>query len=322
MHQALDKALDWTVLPGYTSLGYALRRRSWEELTPGSLAGRSVLVTGASSGIGTAACARLASLGANVHMLVRDESRGEAARRTIPAPARERVEIELCDVSDLDAVREFAAGFATRVPELHGLVHNAGVLLQRRERSRQGFELTLATHVLGPLLLTELLMPALRKGAPSQVVFVASGGAYTARLHADDPELEDEEFDGPRFYAHAKRIQLILARELAERERGSGVGFAAEHPGWADTPGLERSLPRFHRLLRPILRDAEAGADTIVWLLVHPEASAAHPGALWHDRQPRSAHRLPGTRESAAERERLWRELEQLIHPKTDDEKE
>jgi NAD(P)-dependent dehydrogenase (short-subunit alcohol dehydrogenase family) len=318
----LDRALDWTVVPGFSSIGYALRRRSWQDPAPDALAGRSVLVTGSSSGIGAAACAGLARLGASVHMLVRDSERGEATRRRLPAALRERTRLELCDVADLDAVRAFAADFGRRVPQLHGLVHNAGVLLPRRERSPQGHELTLATHVLGPLLLTELLLPALRRAAPSQVVFVASGGAYTARLRAADPALEREEFDGPRFYAHAKRIQLVLAAELARREAGSGVAFAAAHPGWADTPGLERSLPRFHRLLRPILRDAEAGADTIVWLLANPAAAAAHPGAFWHDRRPRPAHRLPRTRESAAERERLLGELEELIEPEPHDREE
>ena len=73
------------------------------------------------------------------------------------------------------------------------------------------------------------------------------------------------------------------------------------HPGWADTPGLTKSLPRFHKLMGPILRDADQGADTAVWLLACDEADE-HPGALWHDRRVRSPYRVPGTRESAADR--------------------
>jgi NAD(P)-dependent dehydrogenase (short-subunit alcohol dehydrogenase family) len=322
----LDKAMDWTVLPGFTRLGYEARRRGWKELEPGALGGRSVLVTGASSGIGAAACARIAELGGTAHMLVRDRRRGEAARRRAlgqiggGGDAAERLRLELCDVSDLEAVRSFAADFSDRVGELHGLVHNAGVLLGRRERSAQGYELTLATHVLGPLLLTELLLRKLRDAAPSLVCFVTSGGAYTAAANPEDPELDGEEFDGPRFYAHAKRVQIILAEELAAREQGSGVAFASEHPGWADTPGLERSLPRFHRLMRPLLRDADQGADTVVWLLANPEAAARHPGALWHDRRPRPAHRLPRTRDGVDQRRRLMTELESLIRQPTDNE--
>src|SRR5687768_5396785 len=213
MHALLDQTLDRLVLPGYTSAGFALRRRGWNELTPGVLAGCHVLITGASSGIGAAATAGVARLGATVHMLVRNEERGERARADIAAGEidADRLRLWTCDVSDLDAVQDFAAAFTAEVPSLSGLVHNAGVMTQTRERSAQGHELTFATHVLGPFLLSRLLEPALRDGAPSTVVFVASGGMYTARLDAEDPQLESHEFDGPRFYAHAKRIQVICA---------------------------------------------------------------------------------------------------------------
>ena len=316
----LDRALDWTVLPGYTSLGYRLRSHGWNGDPPAAaLAGRSVLVTGAGSGIGEAAAERLARLGARVHMLARDPERGAAALDRVAerldaaggVATRQQLELELCDLSDLDSVRSFAADFAARTPELHGLLHNAGVLPSRRELSAQGHELAFATNVLGPFLLTNLLLPALRRGAPSRVVLVSSGGMYTARLALDDLELERRDFDGARFYAHTKRIEVILAELWAERERGSGISFASFHPGWVDTPGLRRSLPTFHRLLRPLLRDADQGADTAVWLLATP-AAERRPGALWHDRRPRPAHRVPWTRESPAERHRLWNELARL----------
>jgi hypothetical protein len=83
------------------------------------------------------------------------------------------------------------------------------------------------------------------------------------------------------------------------------------HPGWADTPGLSESLPRFHKVMGPILRDAGQGADTAVWLLAAAEADAK-PGALWHDRRARSPYRVPGTRDSAEDRARLWAELMRL----------
>jgi dehydrogenase/reductase SDR family member 12 len=128
---------------------------------------------------------------------------------------------------------------------------------------------------------------------------------YTARLHADDLELEHEEFDGPRFYAHAKRVQVIVAEQLAERWRADGIAVYSMHPGWVRTGGLEQALPRFTRLTRPLLRDPQQGADTAVWLLAAPEAPAA-PSGFWHDRRPRPLHRLPRTRESADERLRAW----------------
>jgi dehydrogenase/reductase SDR family member 12 len=315
----LDKALDWSVFPGYTSLGYQLRSRAWNgDLDHDALAGQTVLVTGAGSGIGEAASERLVRLGARVQMLAHDAERGAAARDRVAervaasgANGGGRLELEVCDLSDLEAVRDFAADFTARTPRLGGLLHNAGVLPPRRERSAQGHELAFATNVLGPFLLTNLLLDSLRRGAPSRVVLMSSGGMYTSRLDLGDLELENRDFDGPRFYAHTKRIQVILAELWAERERGRGVAFSSVHPGWVDTPGVRASLPRFYRVLRPLLRDPGQGADTAVWLLA-TSAGERRPGAFWHDRRPRPEHRVPWTRESSTERRELWTKLAHL----------
>lgn len=314
IRQLLDKTLDLAVVPGYTSAGYRLRGLSWESaIAGGFVRGRSALVTGASSGLGQATCEGLASAGARVHMLVRDRGRGERAREQIAARLAERgtapeLRVELCDLAELESVRTFATGFAEREPELALLVNNAGVLAADRQGTTEGFELTFATNVLGPFLLTNLLRPALLRAAPARVITVTSGGMYTARLDLGDLQLERRAYDGPRFYAHTKRIQVALTELWAERERGGQIAFFAMHPGWADTPGLARSLPRFHRLLSPVLRDARQGADTIVWLGTAAEPPGAS-GELSQDRRVRPKHRLPGTRETGAEREQLWSEL-------------
>ncbi|HEX6115691.1 MAG TPA: SDR family NAD(P)-dependent oxidoreductase [Solirubrobacterales bacterium] len=305
----LDRGMDFAVAPGYSVLGYRVRERSWDPIASRRLAGRRILVTGASSGIGEALCHSLHAAGAEVHMLARDAQRGEAARRRVlEAGGDGEVALWLCDVSDLEAIHRFAAAFSERMEALDGIVHNAGVLTAERERSAQGHELTFATHVLGPLLLTSLLQPALRRGNEADVVFVSSGGMYTARAELDDLELERRSFDGPRFYAHAKRLQVMLAGELARRQRGSGVSYSSLHPGWVDTPGLEASLPGFHRALRPFLRDTAQGADTALWLLAGG-AAHARPGAFWHDRRPRPTHRLPWTHAGASAGRRLYAEL-------------
>ena len=310
----LDRALDLTVLPGYSQLGFALRGLDDESATAGDLSGRTALVTGGSSGIGEAACEGLLAAGATVHVLGRDEERVTRAVSGIESrlpQAPGRLVPELCDISDPAGVQQFADGFHQRVRSLDVLVHNAGVLTGQRERTARGLELTFATNVLGPFLLTRHLLPALRSGAPSRVITVSSGGMYTARLDADDPQLDEREFDGPAFYAHSKRAEVVLNRLWSERYAAEGVAFHAMHPGWADTAGLRTSLPHFHRLLRPLLRDARQGADTIVWLAT---VSALDPrsGGFWHDRAARPQHRLPRTRETAAERERFWVYCERL----------
>jgi NAD(P)-dependent dehydrogenase (short-subunit alcohol dehydrogenase family) len=310
----LDRALDLAVLPGYSRLGYALRGLDWESALRPSLHGRTALVTGGSSGLGEAICEGFAAAGAKVHMLVRSRERGEAALRRIEAVlpgARDAIAVERCDLSDLTDVRGFAESFQARVDRLDLLVHNAGVLTQERSHTGDGVELTFATNVLGPFLLSSLLLPALLAGAPSRLITVSSGGMYTARLRPHDLQLEKEDFDGARFYAHTKRAQVALNRTWAERVPAERISFSAMHPGWADTPGLRASLPRFQRLLHPILRDAHQGADTVVWLGTHPVLEPA-TGGFWHDRQPRPEHRLPSTRETAEDRELLWRECELL----------
>ena len=307
----LDRALDWAVLPGYSRLGYLARRRAWED-EPADLDGRTVLVTGAGSGIGTAACVGLARRGARVEMLVRDLERGEAARRrVVEASGSDRVSLALCDVSSLRSVREFAERFEAERPDLHTLVNNAGTMPPKRTHTDEGFELTFATNVLGPFLLTALLLGPLRRGAPSQVINVSSGGMYTRGLDVDDLQLERRDYDPPAFYAHTKRCEVVLTELWAERLRGTGIAPHSMHPGWADTPGVRTSLPRFRAVMRPLLRDADQAADTIVWLAGEPRA-AERPGLFWHDRAPRSTHRVPWTRESEAERRRLWDECVRL----------
>jgi dehydrogenase/reductase SDR family protein 12 len=310
----LDRALDCAVLPGYSRVGFALRKPRWQDTGGRTLDGRVALVTGASSGLGEATCEGLVSAGAKVHMLVRDFDRGAQAVSRIASRvpgARGAIELEVCDLSDLSGVRRFAEAFQARHERLDLLVHNAGVLENRRRRTADGIELTFATNVVGPFLLTSLLLPALLAGAPSRVITVSSGGMYTARLDAEDPQLDHREFDGPAFYAHSKRAQVALNSVWAEQFRAGEIAFHAMHPGWVDTPGLRSSLPRFRRVMRPLLRNAHQGADTIVWLATRSPLDPAS-GAFWHDRAPRPQHRLPSTHETAADRERLWAHCEGL----------
>lgn len=308
----LDTILDRTVVAGYTSVGYRIRSRAWDAGDLPSMDGETVLVTGATSGLGLAAAEGFARLGARVRVLARSEERGERARAAVIDATRNRdVRSCLCDLSDLRDVRAFAARFAAGEPRLDVLVNNAGVLPAERTLSADGNELTLATNVLGPFLLTNLLIPLLAESAPARIVNVSSGGMYTQRLHLEDLQSTAEKFDGPTVYARSKRALVILTELWARRLAGTGVVVHAMHPGWADTPGVASSLPRFHRIVGPLLRSAEQGADTIVWL-----GAAAEPGessgGFWHDRRRRPTHRVPWTKEAPEDRERLWRECERL----------
>ncbi|MEJ2886879.1 SDR family NAD(P)-dependent oxidoreductase [Actinomycetospora aeridis] len=306
----VDAALDRLVVPGYSRLGYVARRAGWSALPSGCLAGRTILVTGASGGLGAATARGLAALGARVELVVRDRARGEQARDAIRADRPgAAVDVAECDVSSLADVRRYAAEVRDREAAVHGLVHNAGVMPPERTETADGHELALATHVLGPFLLTRELRPVLRAGAsptsPSRVVFVSSGGMYTASLPTDDPEFRSGTYSGGAAYARTKRMQVVLAELLADDLASDGIVVHSMHPGWADTPGVASSMPGFHRVTGPLLRTDEQGADTAVWLQAAAEAGHS-TGVFWHDRAPRPTHYLPRGAETPQARAALW----------------
>lgn len=306
MNRLLDSALDRAVVLGYTKIGYWVRRVGWrrDDPQPGALAGKRALVTGANSGLGKATALGLARLGATVHLVVRNEQRGLAAlneiRGEVPGA---QLHVEVCDMSDLSDVRRVAKDLAGRLDRVDVLVHNAGSLPAQRTESVDGHELTVATHVLGPVLMTELLLPVLA-GHDARVVLVSSGGMYTQRLPVHDPDYERGAYKGPVAYARSKRMQVALAPLLNQRWSSDGVAVHVMHPGWADTPGVASSLPLFRTLTRPLLRDSESGADTVVWLAATQPAPRG--GRFWQDRAERPTHYRKATQETAADRDRMW----------------
>ncbi|MGB5811527.1 MAG: SDR family NAD(P)-dependent oxidoreductase [Polyangiales bacterium] len=300
-----DALLDKSLV-GYTALGYR-----WRPHPPVSvdLTGKSALVTGATSGLGKATATALASLGASVTIVGRDPEktsrvRTEMFRRT----GNEAIAVEIADLSIMNEVRALASRF--RGP-LHLLVNNAGVMLRERQVTSEGLEATFATNLLGHFVLTRALMPRLRASAPARIVNVSSGGMYTQRLRLDDLQMSKGTYDGTAAYAHTKRAQVILTEQWADQLRGSGVTVHAMHPGWADTQGVADSLPRFHTLMKPLLRTPAEGADTIVWLCTSPEA-AETTGLFWHDRRPRPTHRSRRTQATPQDRDSLEDTLESL----------
>lgn len=307
--RAVDAVMDRSLVLGYTTIGLAVRRTlpGWPaDPLPRSLEGRHVLVTGASSGLGTATVEGLVAYGAVVHMLVRDEAKGAAVAERIRAthPGAE-VRLWRCDVADLDDVRRFAADLAGEVADLHAIVHNAGVMPPTRTESPQGHELSMAVHLVGPVVMTEALRGPLAAGSSGgRVVLVSSGGMYGQPLRADDPGYTTGYYSPTTSYARSKRWQVEMAPLLGERWAADGITVATMHPGWADTPGVQESLPTFRRIARPVLRDDAQGADTSVWLTaVEP---APPTGRFWHDRVERPTHLLPTTRASEGDRTRAW----------------
>ena len=303
--RAVDLLLEATVAGSFTRLGYEARRRldHWEEPPPGALAGRRILLTGATSGIGRAATGQLLDLGAEVLVVGRDEQRTVRATAELGVAHPDgTVSAHIADLADLGAVREMADELVAFGKPFDAIVHNAGALLADKTVTADGLETTLAVHLVAPHLLTERLTPLLR--APARVIWVTSGGMYSQGLDVDDLEMDAESYKGTAQYARAKRAQVELLGLWAERLAPAAVAHAM-HPGWTDTPGVEASLPTFRKVTGPTLRTPDQGADTLVWLLWADEPAQVS-GQLWLDRRPRSTVHFPGTGTDDAERARLW----------------
>jgi dehydrogenase/reductase SDR family protein 12 len=309
-----DKLASASLVFSYGSTGHRIRSGMWDDGDLVDMTSRRCLVTGGNAGIGYAAARALSALGATVTLVARDSERAQRAVAELSeVVGADRVDYALCDMSDLSQVASLGESMRRDGRPIDVLVHNAGVLLNARRASVDGNELTFATNVLGGHLLTHRLTPLLAASpVGGRVVHVSSGGMYARRLDVDALIAPREPFDGVAAYAQTKRAQVVLSELWAERLAAHGVTSNAMHPGWAATPGVARSLPRFDRLLGPILRTPEQGADTVVWLAAAASV-AEESGAFYFDRARRPTHLLPGTRESAAERTRLWETCEALV---------
>ena len=311
---AVDAALEACVVSGFSRIGLAVRSRLLPEFTAGAppaIDGKTVIISGATSGIGYAAAVALARRGAAVHFLARSRDRAERARRGIAAESGStRISYGLADMEDLDAVRDFALQFNATHDRLDVLIHNAGAIHAQFRTDPAGTELTVVGQVVAPFLLTRLLIPALLAAVPSRVITVSSAGMYTQRPDPVAPQMPESRYRGVTAYAKAKRAQAALSREWAQRMARTGVAFHAMHPGWVNTPGVAAALPGFYRAARPILLTPEQGADTIVWLATMPSERLGS-GRFWHDRRPRPEYPLPWTRgQGPGAARKLWDHLD------------
>lgn len=296
-----------SVVGSYGRRGYRLREPDFGPADlEVDLSGQRHLVTGASSGIGLAAAKRLSGLGATVVLVGRDVAKLEAAAREVPG-----AELEVCDLSDLAQVERLAA----RCEASGGvdvLIHNAGFIVDERRLTPQGHESAFATHVLAPFVLTHRLSAVMaararRRGSEGRVIWVSSGGMYTQKLSLERAQALTGRYDGVRAYAQHKRAQVLLSESFDRHFAAASLALSsnAMHPGWVDTPGVERGIPGFHRRMRKVLRSPEQGADTIVWLAASPKVGGR--GLFYLDRRPRRTELFPWTRHGEADREALWR---------------
>jgi NAD(P)-dependent dehydrogenase (short-subunit alcohol dehydrogenase family) len=238
--------------------------------------GKTVLITGASGGIGLEAARALAGMGADIVMVARDRARGEAAASTVRERATGSVELLLADLASLDEIRTLAKEFKASHTRLDVLLNNAGAHNATRHLSKDGYELTFAVNHLAYFLLTELLLDVLKASAPSRIVNVSSGAHHRGRIDFDDV-MGERSYGGFRAYGQSKLANVLHAYELARRLEGTGVTANALHPGVVATGFGKNNAGALGTLFgiaqvigRPFYISPERGAATSVYLASSP----------------------------------------------------
>jgi NAD(P)-dependent dehydrogenase (short-subunit alcohol dehydrogenase family) len=295
--------LDRLAIARFTNIGFKLNARSFAEPLD-DMTGKTVVVTGATGGIGYAAAKRLAGLGAHVVVVGRSEPKLDAVTSELGGDVR-GLQADLSLMADIRALAETLLETEARIDVL---INNVGVLLPERRLTSEGLEMSFATNLAGHFLLTNLLLPRLIELAPARIVNVTSGGMYSAKIRPDDLQFEQREYSGTAAYASDKRGQVVLTEMWAERLAGTGVVCHVAHPGWAKTAGVQQSLPTFDKVMRPFLRTPEQGADTLVWLAA-AGSPATTSGDFWFDREIAPTHMTASTVETADDRRDLWETL-------------
>jgi retinol dehydrogenase 12 len=272
--------------------------------------GQVCVVTGATSGIGKAAAAALARQGAEIIVVGRDPGRAEATAAAIQADGAPPPKVEIADLARLDQVRALAGRLNQTLDRIDVLINNAGLVLNERQVTPDGYEHVFAVNHLAPFLLTNLLRPKLTASAPARVITVSSDAHTAARLDLDDPNLEHG-WSSWRSYSNSKLANILFTRELAGRLDGTGVTANCLHPGVVRT-GFGRDARPLMRvgitIAKPFMLSPERGADTMVYLASSPDV-AAKTGGYYVKRQLREP--------SAAARDdglarRLWEISERL----------
>ena len=247
----------------------------------------------------------------------RDSTNGEAAEASIRERAANgagSISWRFLDLASIASIRDFAAGFEKDVPTLHVLVHNAGVMLSKRQETEDGIEGTFGTNHIGPFFLNQLLEPLLRRSAPARVVVVASRAHQRVPGGLDFDDLQSEKrYTGMRAYSVSKLANVLFTLELSRRLEGTGVTANCLHPGVVATNigrdgDLRGLLALALRVFRPFLLSPEQGARTTVFLACDPNLQETS-GKYFADCVQVRSTRAGLDREAAV---RLWEVSEAL----------
>ena len=276
------------------------------------MAGRTVLVTGGTAGIGRATALGMAAMGAHIAITGRDRPRADGVAREIHAVGGGNVDVFVADLSSRSEVRLLADEVLQRLSRIDVLVNNVGGHWNTRHVTADGLERTLALNHLAPFLLTDLLLDRLKQSAPARVVTVSSGAQAMGRIDFDDLQGE-RSYSGARAYNQSKLANVLFTYELARRLQGTTVTANALHPGvvrtsfGAEDPGGVQRL--FTPFMRPFMKAPAQGAATSIHLASAPDLEQV-TGRYFANSKPRRSSKRSYDEAAAA---RLWQVSADLV---------
>lgn len=274
-------------------------------MSEANMQGKICLVTGSNSGIGKVTARELASMGATVVMVCRNQAKGESAQAEIKAASgNDQVDLLLADLNSLTDVRRVVGEFKQKYSQLHVLIHNAGGVNMARTVTPDGLEATFVANYLAPFLLTEQLLDILKATAPARIINVSSMAHLNGKI--DFVDLQGEKKYGSwKAYSQAKLALILFTYELAEQLQGTGVTVNALHPG-VIASNFDQGLDSFMRfgwkLMTPFLASVERGARTTLYLAASPEVAGVS-GKYFANRKERKSSSLSYNQSL---RKRLW----------------
>jgi len=281
------------------------------------LDGKTVVITGANTGIGKVTAMDLSKRGAKVVMLCRNVEKAEEAAEEIRKATEGEVVVHKLDLASLASVRECAEQLGNSLEKIDILINNAGIMACPEMRTTEGFEMQIGTNHFGHFLLTNLLLPQLKKAAPNARIVNVSSLAHTrGQMQWDDINWEKTPYNAIQAYGQSKLANILFTKELARKGEGSGVNAYALHPGVINTE-LGRHLKDtfgpmvlIWKLAMPFIKTPESGANTTIYCAVD-ESIADHNGRYYSDcKEKQTAPQA----ENIEDAKKLWEVSEQLVN--------
>jgi NAD(P)-dependent dehydrogenase (short-subunit alcohol dehydrogenase family) len=282
------------------------------QVDQGLMAGKTVLITGATSGIGKATALGLATMGAHLAITGRDVGRIEAAGEEIRAAGGGQVDLFIADLSSQSEVRRLVEEVLQTLSRIDVLINNVGGYWDTRHVTADGLERTFALNHLAPFLLTNLLLDKLKQSAPARVVTVSSNAHAMGRIDFNDLQGE-RSYSGARAYNQSKLANVVFSYELARRLLATSVTANALHPGLVSTSFGAEDPARVQRVfipfLRPFMKSPARGATTSIHLASARELEQVS-GQYFANGQPKKSSARSYDQAAAA---RLWQVSDDLV---------